>query len=142
VHLNFSEILYIFVLGVILYVVLKRQLFDPIGKILQDREDTVEGSKVFVAEAEKKIEKYKSNLDETFSETSSNAYEIQDKARHEGYDKRKEFVSKAQDEAYKMLTGAREEISRKSKDVFKQLEKDADIYAHEIASAFIGRRVK
>jgi F-type H+-transporting ATPase subunit b len=140
-HLYPGEILYIFILGISLYFVLKRQLFAPIGKIIQDREDTIEGAKGFIAEARDEIEEIHKKREEEISEATNNAYEIEEKARSEGYEKRKDIIDTAQTEAYEKLRQVRDEIKIRSQEVQSSLRKEANKFAVEIAEIMLGREI-
>ena len=140
-EIHFSEIIYIFALGIILYIILKKQLFDPIGKILEEREGIINDSQSVIADAQVKIEKNREKLDKALSDTSTQVWEIHEKARDEGFDTRKELIKSAQTEAHEMLSSARDEISKASQDVIIKLEKDADAFAREIAGTILGKKI-
>jgi len=140
-HLYPAEILYIFALGILLYLVLKKQLFDPIGKILKDREETVENANSFIADATEEIESLKNKRDKGISKATTEAYEIGEKARSEGGEKRKEIITSAREDAYDKLKQTRSEIRKRSDEVKKTLQKEADKFARDIASRLLGREI-
>ncbi len=141
-QINPGEVLYVFVLGLILYIILKRQLFDPIGEIIQNREDVVEGARDFIETAEQRIENLKHELDSALSDNATEAYQIQEKARQDANEKRKELLTFAQEEAGKMLGEARKEIHERTEVLESSLKRRAREFAFEIADMLLGRKME
>lgn len=137
--INPGEILYIFFLGLVLFFVLRKQLFEPIGKIIQDREDFISDARDFCAKTEADLLEKKTMIENKLSEAASSAYEIRESYRQDGYKERKEALRIAQDDSGKMLEEARSDIRSTVEEAEEKLNKEADIIAGEITKALIER---
>lgn len=137
-QLHPAEILYIFILGLLLYVVLRKQLFEPVGKIIQERETLVEDAKAFISNAEAEIQERKTKVASSLDKAAADAYEIQESFRQEGYKERKEMLRAAQDDSYKMLEEARKDIRNSTGEAEASLRKEADNLAEKIVSVLVG----
>ena len=141
-QLYLGEIIYITILGIILFISLRKLLFNPIGKILQDREDLIEDAKDFVSKANSELEEKQKRWEEVMNDAATRAFDEHEKGRSEGFENRKEIIADSQDSAYKMINDARDEIQAKFLEVENDLKKEADKFAAEIAELLIGRKVK
>jgi F-type H+-transporting ATPase subunit b len=139
VQLHPAEILYIFFLGLLLYIVLRKQLFEPIGRIIQERETFIDEAKSFISNAETELLEKKMMIENSLGKAAADAYEIQESLRQEGYRERKEMLRAAQDDAYKMLDEARKDIRKSADEAEASLRKEAESLAEKIVTVLIGR---
>jgi F-type H+-transporting ATPase subunit b len=139
VQLHPAEILYIFFLGLLLYIVLRKQLFEPIGRIIQERETFIDEAKSFFSNAEAELLEKKMTIENSLGKAAADAYEIQESLRQEGYRERKEMLRAAQDDAYKMLDEARKDIRKSAGEAEASLRKEAESLAEKIVTVLIGR---
>lgn len=137
-QLHPAEIFYIFILGLLLYLILRKQLFEPVGKIIQERETLVEDAKAFISKAEVEIQERKTKVESSLDKAASDAYEIQESLRQEGYKERKDIIRAAQDNSYKMLEEARKDIRNSTGEAEASLRKEADSLAEKIVSVLVG----
>ena len=138
-QLHPAEILYIFFLGLLLYIVLRKQLFEPVGRIIQERETLIDDAKSFISKAETELLEKKMMIENSLGKAAADAYEIQESFRQEGYRERKEMLRLAQDDAHKMLDEARKDIRKTTGEAEISLRKEAESLAEKIVSVLIGR---
>jgi F-type H+-transporting ATPase subunit b len=138
-QLHPAEILYIFFLGLLLYIVLRKQLFEPVGRIIQERETFIDDAKSFISKAEAGLLEKKMMVENSLGKAAADAYEIQEFLRQEGYRERKEILHTAQDDAYKMLDEARKDIRKSAGEAEASLRKEAESLAEKIVTVLIGR---
>jgi F0F1-type ATP synthase membrane subunit b/b' len=138
-HINPGEILYIFFLGLILFFVLRKKLFEPVGNIIQDRESFIEDAKTFIAKTETDLQEKKILVENRLNEAAVKAYEMQEKFRQEGYKERKDSLRVAQDDSARMLDDARQNIRQTVDEAEIALNKETEKLAGEIVTALMGR---
>jgi F-type H+-transporting ATPase subunit b len=141
VQLNIGEILYIFFLVVLLYFILKRQFFDPLGTIIQTREDFFEDTNMYIAKASGEIAEKSKLKNESIEKSAATAYEIREAARKDAFRERKETISYSQQTASDILSKAREEINKATEDARISLNKDIDIFAKQITETILEREI-
>jgi len=139
VQLHPAEILYIFFLGLLLYIVLRKQLFEPVGRIIQERETFIDDAKAFISKTEADLLEKKIMIENSLGKAAADAYEIQESLRQEGYRERKEILHTAQDDACKMLDEARKDIRKSAGEAEASLRKETESFAEKIVSVLIGR---
>lgn len=137
--INPGEILYVFFLGLILFFVLRKQLFEPLGNIIQNRESFIENAKTFISSTEADLNEKKAMLENRLSEAAAKAYEIQEGFRQEGNKERKEALRIAQDDSAKMLDEARHEIKKTVNEAETVLARETEKIAGEIVTALVDR---
>ena len=120
---------------------LNKILFNPILKILQDREERTEG---FLNQADQVGEKAEKTLDqynEKFRQARKEALEIKRKLILEGAEKRKAAIDKARKEAQGFLEEMRRSIAKEAEQTKKTLHQQVDAIGQIMAQKALGRSV-
>ena len=130
--------------GVIFLLVLwflNKVLFKPILRILQGREEKIEGSLSEADETEKKAEKTFEQYNEKFRQARKEALELKRKLILEGTEKKEAAIDKARKEAQGFLEEMRRNIAEEAKQTQKTLHQQVDAIGQIMAQKALGRSV-
>jgi F-type H+-transporting ATPase subunit b len=137
VHLILAQI----AIFVVLWQILKRFWFDPVGAVLSERarrsEGALEEARVVRAEAETLREQHARALDEVRAEAQREVQEIMRAAEAE----QRRVLGEAQSEAERILTEARGRIAGEVEAARESLQAEVGSLARQVAQAVIGRAV-
>jgi len=122
-----------------LFFVLRKQLFEPVGHIIQDRESFIEEAKAFISKTEADLQEKKMTVESRLSEAAARAYEMQEGLRQEGNKERKDALRVAQDNSARMLDDARQNIRKTVSEAEIALNKETEKLAGEIVTALVNR---
>lgn len=129
-------------LFVVLFLVLKPLLFDPLLKLFEEREKRIEGAKNeardMYKEADAKIAKYEEEL----ALVKRAAGEERDKLRAEGQRQEQAILAKVRAETNALLDEGRKKIDGDAAALRTELDAAAQILAREMASSVLGREVQ
>jgi F-type H+-transporting ATPase subunit b len=124
----------------LLYIFLKANLFKPLERILEERSARIEGarkaSETGLAAAAEKEKSYQEALRKAHSEV----YAEQEVARRAELDKRSAMLRDARNAANERIRAAKERIAAELAAAGKELERESDALAAEIARAILERR--
>ncbi|KUO51294.1 MAG: hypothetical protein APF76_17605 [Desulfitibacter sp. BRH_c19] len=126
--------------GVVIYV-LKLLLFGPVGKILQEREETIESSLSRAADAQKEAQELLEKYQVQMSESKKEAQTIIERANKVGAQTREEIIKEAQVEAAKTLEKAKREIQGEKAKALEQIRTEAAVLAVMAAGKVINKQL-
>jgi F-type H+-transporting ATPase subunit b len=130
--------------GVIFLLVLwflNKVLFKPILRILQGREEKIEGSLSEADGTEKKAKKTLEQYNEKFRQARKEALELKRKLILEGTEKKEAAIDKARKEAQGFLEEMRRNIAEEAKQTQKTLHQQVDAIGQIMAQKALGRSV-
>lgn len=125
----------------ILLVVLNQFLYKPVQRILKEREEKIEGSIKKAAQTDKEIADGVIAYEKKLKEAAVRGNEERAKIRQEGVEKEKTTLDAARAEAFKELTGIRNEIQASKKSAIAGLGTEAKALARDIAGKVLERNV-
>ena len=129
------------VLFVLLFLVLKPLLFDPMLRLFEERERRIEGAKnearEMYKEADEKFAKYEAELVGVKRE----AGEERDKLRADGQRREQAILAKVRAETNALLEEGKAKIAKDGEGLRKELDATSQALAREIASRVLGREV-
>ncbi|MBF0327927.1 MAG: ATP synthase F0 subunit B [Nitrospirae bacterium] len=121
----------------ILLVVLNKILFQPLAKIMKERETAVNGAldeaKSLTSKKDEAI--VKMNLE--LQATRQKAKNVSDSIRAEGQAVQKDALSKAEAEAVSMIEAARAELKAKAEKARVELKADIEKFSEEIVNKLV-----
>lgn len=125
----------------ILLVVLNQFLYKPVQRILKEREEKIEGSIKKAAQTDKEIAEGIVAYGKKLKEAAVKGNEERARIRQEGVEKEKATLDAARAEAFKELTGIRNEIAASKKSAIAGLGTEAKTLARDIAGKVLERNV-
>ena len=125
----------------ILLVVLNQFLYKPVQRILKEREEKIEGSIKKAAQTDKEIAEGIIAYEKKLKEAAVKGNEERARIRQEGIEKEKDTLEAARAEAFKELTGIRNEIEASKKSALAGLGTEAKALARDIAGKVLERSV-
>jgi len=130
------------VLFVLLFLVLRPLLFQPMLRLFEERERRIDGAKKdarqMYADADAKMAKYEEEL----LTVKRQAGEERDKLRAEGVRREQAILSKVRTETNATLEEGKKKIGQEADALRKELSVTAQTLAREIASRVLGREVQ
>lgn len=121
----------------ILLFILNKILFQPLAKIMKEREVAVNGAldeaKSLTSKKDEAILKMNSEL----QATRLKAKNISDSIRAEGQTVQKDALSKAETEAVSMIESARAELKAKAEKARAELKSDIEKFSEEIVNKLV-----
>ena len=125
----------------ILLVVLNQFLYKPVQRILKEREEKIEGSIKKAAQTDKEIAEGIIAYEKKLKEAAVKGNEERARIRQEGIEKEKAALEAARAEAFRELTGIRNEIEASKKSAIAGLGTEAMSLARDIAGKVLERSV-
>lgn len=125
----------------ILLVVLNQFLYKPVQRILKEREEKIEGSIKKAAQTDKEIADGIISYGKKLKEAAVKGNEERARIRQEGIEKEKATLEAARAEAFKELTGIRNEIEASKKSAIAGLGTEAKALARDIADKVLEKNV-
>lgn len=136
-----SSMILTWIAVLLLYMMLRRFLYKPVSKFLNDRKERIqsdiEGAKVLKEEAAHLKDDYESRI----SLAKKESQEIIESARKRGEELREDIVTEARKEAEGIITRARREISREREAAFHDIKSQAGEMAVLIASKIMESQI-
>jgi F-type H+-transporting ATPase subunit b len=130
------------VLFILLFLVLRPLLFEPMMRLFDERERRIDGAKKeareMYAEADQKMAKYEEEL----ADVKREAGEEREKLRGEGHRREQAILAKVRTETNATVEQGRETIQREAEALRKELTVAAQSLSREIAGRVLGREVQ
>lgn len=125
----------------VLYLFLKKILFKPMKKMIDERQKEVDDMYKNAEDAEVQAKEMKASYEEKLSRAEIESEEILKTAVRRAQLKEEEILRDAQDEASRICERAHEEIALEKKRALSEVKDEVSGMAVEIAGAIIGREV-
>lgn len=125
----------------ILFLILKHFLFDKVNKVMEDRQNDIEGSYKRADEAEEKAQKLAAEYNEKLSAAKEESAELVKAATHKAQLRSDEIISDAKTEAKGIIDNANAEIEREKKIAVNQIKDEITEIALSAASAVVEKNI-
>jgi F-type H+-transporting ATPase subunit b len=142
VNVDFDSTLFVqLVLFVVLLLVLKPLLFDPMMKLFAAREERIEGTRTEATKVDKKSAKALAEYESILAQARDAGAKERDALRAQGLKKEAELVGTVRAETLATIEQGRAAIAQEAAAARRQLAGDAAALGREIASRVLGREV-
>ena len=141
VGVNFWTMIFAWVNLLILYVFLKKLLFVPMKKMIDDRQKEIDDMYSDAESAKDGAQQLKSEYEEKLTRANEESEEILKNALRRAQLKEEEILREANDEASRVLERAEEQIALEKKRALNEVKDEVSAMAIGIASAVIERDV-
>lgn len=125
----------------ILFLILKHFLFDKVNKVMEDRQNDIEGSYKRADEAEEKAQKLAAEYNEKLSAAKEESAELVKAATQKAQLRSDEIISDAKTEAKGIIDNANAEIEREKKIAVNQIKDEITEIALSAASAVVEKNI-
>lgn len=125
----------------LLLIVLNRFLYNPVLKILKERDEKIGGAIKKAAETEKEVEAGLLTYDKKIKEAAVKGHEERNRIKQEGINREKEILEAARAEASKELSSMRSELSKSKDSALSALREEARTISKSIAEKILERKV-
>ncbi len=129
-------------LFLVLFVVLKPLLFDPLLRLFEEREKRIAGAKAEATEMYKEADAKIAKYEEELALVKRAAGEERDKLRAEGQRQEQAILAKVRNETNALLDEGRKKISVDGASLRQELDVAAQALAREMATSVLGREVQ
>lgn len=124
-----------------LLIVLNRFLYNPVLRILKERDEKIGGAMKKAAETEKEVETGLLSYEKRIKEAAVKGHEERNRIRQEGLNREKELLEAARVEAAKELTSMRGELSKSKDSALASLKEESRTISKNIAEKILERKV-
>jgi len=135
------SILYQVILFVVLWLILKRLLFQPYLKLLQERERKTSGAELDSSELEHEAARLRAQYEETIAQARTAGYAAKEEILQRARSEREKVIAAARAEAAQILDRVRREIATAVAEERRIATAEAAALAREMASKALGRKV-
>jgi F-type H+-transporting ATPase subunit b len=129
------------VLFLILLVVLKPMLFDPMLRLFEERERRIDGAKLLARKIDEKSATALTTYETEMAKARASANAERDKLRTEGLKQESEILARVRASTAKTLEEGRKRMQEDVAQVRTGLRTDAPAMAKELATRVLGREV-
>lgn len=129
-------------LFVVLFLVLKPMLFDPMLKLFEAREERIEGNIAKAREIDEHSAKAKAEYDEALQKARNLGAAEREKIKNEGLRHEAELLAKVRAEMAKVAEENRKKAEADLATARGQLDKDSTALAGQLAGLVLGREVR
>ena len=109
---------------IILFLILKHFLFEPVTNFMQQRADRIANEIEDAEQKEKEATELKKKYQQKIKDAKEEAQQIIEEGKRRGREREKEIVSEAEDKADRKLARAEEEISRAKDKAREELKEE------------------
>ena len=120
-----------------LYFILKRSFFDPINRILEERDLAINGAQKESLQKGKELEEKSRIYQEKLNTARLEVYNQQDVLRTEGLNERTQIIHKAREESEDIIQSTKKELQGQVVNVKKDLESELTPIADGIVKAIL-----
>ena len=134
--LNFSIILWIFLIVCGLYILLTRIFFKPVGNIIDEREAKIAADAQRLRGLTEKVEAHTRDLEKQMDGARQEAQRIREEWSKKGENVRAQALSEAKERSARIMEEKMAELEREVKDAEKALEKEIVVFSEKIRQAY------
>lgn len=135
--IDFFNILFIVVDLIVLYLLLKKFLFGPVIRVLDQRKALLEEQFASASEKEKKAMELKKQYETSIHTAQAESDRILTKAREDGEAEYRRIVSEAGEKADQMVAKAQTAIAEEKEKALKEMESDIAALAMDAAEKIL-----
>lgn len=135
--INFFNIFCIVVNLIVLYLLLKKFLFGPVVRVMDQRKALLEGQFAAASETEKKAMELKKQYETSIHTAEAESARILTKAKEDGEAEYRRIVSEANEKADQMMAKAQTAIAEEKEKALKEMESDIAALAMDAAEKIL-----
>lgn len=136
-NIDFFNILFIVIDLLVLYLLLKKFLFGPVIRVMDQRKALLEGQFASAKETEKKAMELKKQYETSIRTAEAESARILEKAREDGEAEYRRIVSEAGEKADQMMANAQTAIAEEKEKTLKEMESDIAALAMDAAEKIL-----
>ena len=140
-NINFFTALFTLVNTIVLFLVLKKFLFKPVMKMIQDRQQEIDDMYADAASAQKSAQALESEYKQKLSAASETSERIVKEAVARGQAREEEILRQANSEAAAMMDKAAADIAMEKKKAINDAKDEISGMAIAIAEKVVGREL-
>jgi F-type H+-transporting ATPase subunit b len=140
ISLDYS-VVYQIVLFLVVWVILRKILFQPYLHLLEERERKTTGAQHDSLELEHEGARLRAEYEEKIAQAKAAGYASKEAILQEARRERESILTEAREEAMKLLEGMRREVETQMQKEGQLAAVEARIIAQEMASKILGRKV-
>jgi len=125
----------------VLLFILNRLLYKPLQKVLDEREQSIDGTLREAETIETSLEEKLAAYDKRIQEAKVKAQEERARVRQEGVDKERAIIEEVRKSTAEEMERTDREISRSTKDAMTRLKEESGGLAQAVAEKILGRQV-
>lgn len=126
---------------VITFLILKKFLFKPVNKMIDDRQKEIDDLYQDAEQNKEQAKLLKADYDERLLQAKSASDELIQNARQEAYRQSEEILSKAHDEAEGIREKALDDVELEKKKAYNEIKDDISRMAMDIAEKVVKRKL-
>lgn len=136
-----GSLVFVLILFLVFVFVLNRILFRPISRVLDDRQNLIEGSANEARAARRRYEAKLADYEATIRHARADGYRRLEQERAAALEKRHKVIEEAKQQAHEKIGQARVEIGRQAALARTALESESQQIAERITRTVLGRTV-
>ena len=140
-NINFFTALFTLINTVVLFLVLKHFLFKPVMKMIQDRQQEIDGMYAAAGEAQQQAEAMQAEYQQKLSSAQATSERLVKEAMARGQAREEEIIRKANAEASAIMDKASADIAMEKKKALNDAKDEISGLAMAIAGKVVGREL-
>src|SRR5918999_2580057 len=140
ISLDYS-VVYQIILFLVLWIILRKILFQPYLHLLEERERKTTGAQHDSLELEHEGARLRAQYEQKIAQAQAAGYATKETILQEARRERERIVTEARDEAMKLLQGVRLEVESQMQKERQLAATEAGIVAQEMVNKILGRKV-
>jgi F-type H+-transporting ATPase subunit b len=140
ISLDYS-VVYQIILFLVLWIILRKILFQPYLRLLEERERKTTGAQHDSLELEHEGARLRAQYEEKIAQAKAAGYASKEAILQEARRERERILTQAREEAMKLLEGMRREVESQMQKERQLAAVEARIIAQEMVSKILGRKV-
>lgn len=129
------------VLIVVLLLVLKPVLFDPMLRLFEEREKRIDGAKKSARQIDKKSAEAEAEFEAAMFKAQAEGNAVRERLRNEGVKAENEVLAKVRAETAELLASGRKKAADELAEARRGLQADGQALGRELAARVLGREV-
>ena len=136
-----GTLFFVLVIFVALFFILKATLFKPFLKLVEAREQAIEGARVEAKQMQKEAREKSKKFDEELRKVRVEAGAERDRLRQEGQRLERQILDRVREETQQALSAADEQMRREAERVRALLKQDVPAMGQAVATRLLGREL-
>ncbi len=124
-----------------LFLILRSTLFKPFLKLVEAREQAIEGARVEAKQMQKEAREKSKKFDEELRKVRVEAGAERDRLRQEGQRLERQILDRVREETQQALTVADEQMRREAERIRTSLKQDVPAMGQAVATRLLGREL-
>lgn len=141
-RIDFWNILWTVVNLLVLYLLMKKFLFGPILKVMDQRKALIDGQFASAGEVERKALELKQKYEESLNNAREESLRIMDQAKLDGHAEYERIVEEANQQAGQIIAGAQTAVTEEKQKALKEMEADIASLAIDAAEQILTERTR